>query len=61
MKRYVIVWVLISLGFQPYPLGTFQTHGQCVQAKYNYGYTPKTDKRNSPPRLVCRQQTIQTQ
>ena len=53
----IIVWVLISLGAQPYTIQTFRTHGECVQAQYNYTahVYPKKDYQRQPI-LVCRQQ-----
>ena len=54
-----IIYTLIILGAQPYPLGSFSgptAHGDCNQAKYNFS----TGTRGPKPQLVCRPMTVRT-
>ena len=56
----IVVWVLIVLGPYPYTIQTFNTHGACVQAKYDYSRPVSNSPRRNynHPTLICRQQVL---
>lgn len=52
----IILWVLIQTGPHPYPVETFPTHGECIQAKYDYSQSSGSHaSRNS---MICRPRFI---
>jgi hypothetical protein len=53
----IIVWVLVMTGPHPHFIKTYPTHAQCIQARYDLGYT-KPRKRENAGVVVCKPQTI---